>query len=168
MKHTFETHTPESIARLAASDPNVTVMEESYDRTFTPLPGIQVEKMARRAAAVAAEHSDAAAVRALLADDDEMGRFSEHYTTMYEKVTTPSFVKDARNMKTLFDMIQTYRRAEAGHITSRDASGRAMALAIDHKLASDGRRSGSERGSATPPRVEEEGVDGEEAPPPPP
>jgi hypothetical protein len=137
MNHTFEMHTPDSIARLAAENPNVTVMKESYDRTFVPLPARVVEARARRACAVAAQHSTAEDVRALLAKDEDMVEFSEKYQTMYRRVTDPVFVRDEHNVATLFKMIGVYQGAERGHFGSRDANGKAMALAIDHKLQAD-------------------------------
>lgn len=134
MKQSMEMHTPSSLAKLAAEDPSVTVMTESYERTFEPLSSVELTRTIGEAAEITRGSKSQEEAKQKLDSLRGMTAFSENYKTLYSKVTNPDFVKNPTNMATLYRLVRTTAMLQQGKLSSADANKKAMSVVVEHEI----------------------------------
>ena len=98
--------TDETLRELAEK-PNVTVMQPTHDLIFDPWPTKKVLFIVNNIAQTTKSNIDKEVniIREICYKKEHVLEFSQKYKMIFEKITTPSFVKVDDNMKVLNKMI---------------------------------------------------------------
>ena len=113
-----------------ASQPNTTVMQPTYDTIFEPWPAARVHEVMDQLAAVTIKYNSVDKVREECSKNQSFVEFSQKYKVMYDKMTTPLFVKDSENIKVLKKLILLKAAVDQNITSQEDAQAQASDIAL--------------------------------------
>lgn len=131
----------EELRKLAAERDDVVVYTETHDRVYEPWDSARLRRTVDKLCELTLRYSDtddASCLRGrVVAEDADVAEFSNTHARMFEKLTTPDFVRDPRALKAMYTLIATYDRMRQGVISEEDARTHAAGVAIRHALETD-------------------------------
>ena len=124
MKPTIKPLTADALRDLS-EQPNVTVMEHSYDVEFEPWSVVAVSRCVEAMVCITRGAATAEAARARALENDELESFSRHYRVMFEQLTQRAFVDDEHSMRNLRELLRIRLCVEEGSLDVNDANAQA-------------------------------------------
>lgn len=130
MDYEIKSFTPAEMARMARERKDVIVMENTYDRTYAPLPSTDVGTRVRALIEITRSSKDADDARRRARDDPELKAFGDDYRVLFDKLTTPEFVADPVAVRAVERLVQTRAQVERGELSAREAEETAASVAV--------------------------------------
>jgi len=130
VEYEIKSFTPAQMARMARERKDVIVMENTYDRTYAPLPSADVGARVRALIELTRAASSADDARARARANPALKAFGDDYRVLFDKLTTPEFVADPVAVRAVERLVQTRAQVERGELSAREAEETAASVAI--------------------------------------
>jgi hypothetical protein len=121
--------TADEVNKLASRRDTI-VMQEEYAVRFEPWDETRVRSCVHALRAIAVRAPNAEAARAEAVKDGELRAFSERYTTMFARMSTPEVSRNDEHVRTVLALVDLHERMRAGELSEAQAKSQASDTAL--------------------------------------